>query len=170
MPISSVVIIVDSHQRLNVWTLCLIQPLWNCITKRAILVIVYVTFCLLLVTSVLLIDLFYHSVTAFVTRNRLSAFVCLKNCKFYGFILNFCWSIHVCVLTSFDWCCCYGILWHCTAFAELQTDMSEIAGEISGAGGIPFRSYRSFCMSVPFQGAFPDFHSVIKGMTALSCI
>jgi len=68
MPISSVVIVMDSHLRLNVWTLCLIQPIWNCLTKCTLLVIVCVTFYLLLVTSVLPIDLFYHSVTAFVTR------------------------------------------------------------------------------------------------------
>jgi len=29
-----------------------------------------------------LIDLFYHSVTAFFTRNHLSITACLKNCKF----------------------------------------------------------------------------------------
>jgi len=50
------------------------------------------------------------------------------------------------------------------AFAELQTDMSEIAGDISGTGGIPFRSYSSFCMSVLFPGASPDYHPVIRGM------
>lgn len=52
----------------------------------------------------------------------------------------------------------------CVAFAELQTDMSEIAGEISGTGGIPFRSYSSFCMSVLFPGASPDYHPVIRGI------
>jgi len=50
------------------------------------------------------------------------------------------------------------------AFAELQTDMSEIAGDISGTGGIPFRSYSSFCMSVLFPGASPEYDPVIRGM------
>ena len=58
---------------------------------------------------------------------------------------------------------CY-ILLHSVAFAELQTDMSEIAGEISGTGGIPFRSYSSFCMSVLFPAASPEYHPVIRGI------
>jgi len=42
--------------------------------------------------------------------------------------------------------------------------MTEIAGEISGASGIPFRGYSSFCMSVLFPGASADYHPVIRGM------
>jgi len=41
--------------------------------------------------------------------------------------------------------------------------MSEIAGEISGTG-IPFRTYSSFCMSVLFPGASPDYDPIIRGI------
>jgi len=50
------------------------------------------------------------------------------------------------------------------AFAELQTDMTEIAGEISGTGGIPFRGYSNFCMSVLFPGASADYHPIVRGI------
>jgi len=49
------------------------------------------------------------------------------------------------------------------AFAELQTDLNDIQGELSGTGGIPFRSYSSFCMSVLFPGDSPEHHPVIRG-------
>ena len=57
----------------------------------------------------------------------------------------------------------------CVAFAELQTDMTEIAGEISGAGGIPFRSYSSFCMFVLFPGVDPTYHPIVRGIE-VSCL
>lgn len=53
------------------------------------------------------------------------------------------------------------------AFAELQTDMTEIAGEISGASGIPFRNYRSFCMSVLFPGVPPHVHPVTQAFEVM---
>jgi len=48
--------------------------------------------------------------------------------------------------------------------------MSEIAGELSGTGGIPFRSYSSFCMSVLFPGDSPEYHPVIRGFEVSNLI
>jgi len=66
-------------------------------------------------------------------------------------VSGFCWLLVAAMFCS-------------VAFAELQTDMNEIAGEISGTGGIPFRCYSSFCMSVLFPGASADYHPVIRGI------
>ena len=55
-----------------------------------------------------------------------------------------------------------------SAFAELQTDMTEIAGELSGAGGIPYRCYRSFAMSVLFPGFVPHAHPVVQNFNVSS--
>ena len=96
MPISSAVIDMVYHQRLNVWTLCLIQFAWNCFTEYAPLVTVWMVFYLLSVASVIhdrmLIDVFYYSLSAISTRNPL-LIICLKNCK--HLLLHFYWCIHV---------------------------------------------------------------------------
>jgi len=59
MPVSSIVIVMDSHQRLNVSTPCLIQPVWNCFMKMRS-------------SGHCLHDILPH----------LSIIACLKNCKF----------------------------------------------------------------------------------------
>ncbi|XP_035826878.1 plexin-A2 [Aplysia californica] len=46
------------------------------------------------------------------------------------------------------------------AFAELQTDMSELASDLSGGGSIPFWDYRTYCMRVLFPGVTD--HTVIR--------
>ena len=51
-----------------------------------------------------------------------------------------------------------------TAFAELQTDMTEIAREISGNIGIPFMNYRDFCMKMLFPSTVAEEHPVIRGL------
>ena len=50
------------------------------------------------------------------------------------------------------------------AFAELQTDMTEITREISGNIGIPFLPYRDFCMNSLFPGTVAEEHPVIRGV------
>ena len=46
------------------------------------------------------------------------------------------------------------------AFAELQTDMTELTHDLYGASGIPFRDYRSFTMHVLFPS--DEEHAVTK--------
>jgi hypothetical protein len=48
------------------------------------------------------------------------------------------------------------------AFAELQTDMTELTGDICGPSGIPFREYRNFCMRVLFPNSHEDEHPVTR--------
>ncbi|GFS14071.1 plexin-A2-like [Elysia marginata] len=47
------------------------------------------------------------------------------------------------------------------AFAELQTDMSELTSDLSGGGSIPFWDYRTYCMRVLFPPDCND-HAVIR--------
>ncbi|BFZ08936.1 hypothetical protein BsWGS_11975 [Bradybaena similaris] len=47
------------------------------------------------------------------------------------------------------------------AFAELQTDMSELTSDISGGSSIPFWDYRTYCMRVLFPPECND-HPVIR--------
>lgn len=47
------------------------------------------------------------------------------------------------------------------AFAELQTDMSQLTSDLSGGGSIPFWDYRTYCMRVLFPPDCND-HAVIK--------
>ena len=49
-----------------------------------------------------------------------------------------------------------------SAFAELQTDMTELTGDLAGTQGIPFRDYRSFCMKVLFPNTPEDEHPVTR--------
>ncbi|XP_048252946.1 plexin-A2-like isoform X3 [Haliotis rufescens] len=46
------------------------------------------------------------------------------------------------------------------AFAELQTDMTELTSDLYGQVSIPFWDYRTYCMKVLFPGV--ENHSVIK--------
>ena len=48
------------------------------------------------------------------------------------------------------------------AFAELQTDMTEIVGNISGPSGLPFHSYAGFCVRTFFPGVPVNSHSVLR--------
>jgi len=48
------------------------------------------------------------------------------------------------------------------AFAELQTDMTEVTSDISGQGGIPFRDYRCFSMCVLFPAQSSGEHPIIR--------
>jgi len=48
------------------------------------------------------------------------------------------------------------------AFAELQTDMTEMTSDISGQGGIPFRDYRCFSMGVLFPAQSATDHPVFR--------
>ncbi|CAK9300900.1 unnamed protein product [Gordionus sp. m RMFG-2023] len=50
------------------------------------------------------------------------------------------------------------------AFAELQTDMTEITNEFSNVGGIPFLEYREYCMKVLFPNIsdHPILHDTLK--------
>lgn len=51
------------------------------------------------------------------------------------------------------------------AFAELQTDMTEITSDLSsGQTSIPFRDYRSFCMKVLFPNVAEEEHPVVRGV------
>ena len=50
------------------------------------------------------------------------------------------------------------------AFAELQTDMTEITNDLGGTAGIPFRDYRSFTMRVLFPNSPEDDHPVTRPM------
>ncbi len=54
------------------------------------------------------------------------------------------------------------ILTYIPAFAELQTDMTEVANDLSGTAGIPFRDYRSFCMRVLFPNCDEFDHPVTR--------
>ncbi|XP_059158029.1 plexin-A2-like [Physella acuta] len=47
------------------------------------------------------------------------------------------------------------------AFAELQTDMTELTSDLSGGSSIPFWDYRTYCMRVLFPPDCND-HPVIK--------
>jgi plexin A len=47
------------------------------------------------------------------------------------------------------------------AFAELQTDMTEIVGNISSPGGIPFHGFPGFCVRTFFPGVPANNHSVL---------
>ncbi|CAG5132853.1 unnamed protein product [Candidula unifasciata] len=47
------------------------------------------------------------------------------------------------------------------AFAELQTDMSELTSDLSGGSSIPFWDYRTYCMRVLFPPECND-HPVIR--------
>ena len=49
-----------------------------------------------------------------------------------------------------------------TAFAELQTDMTELTSDLSGTMGIPFRDYRSFSMRVLFPNTAENEHPVTR--------
>jgi len=48
------------------------------------------------------------------------------------------------------------------AFAELQTDMTELTSDLSGTMGIPFRDYRSFSMRVLFPNMAENEHPVTR--------
>ncbi|XP_025108035.1 plexin-A4-like isoform X2 [Pomacea canaliculata] len=48
------------------------------------------------------------------------------------------------------------------AFAELQTDMTELTSDMYGQVTIPFWDYRTYCMNIMFPGA--DDHSVTKDL------
>ncbi len=48
------------------------------------------------------------------------------------------------------------------AFAELQTDMTEMTNDLGGTAGIPFRDYRSFTMRVLFPNVSEDDHPVTR--------
>jgi len=48
------------------------------------------------------------------------------------------------------------------AFAELQTDMTEIVGNISGPSGLPFHSYAGFCVRSFFPGVPANDHAVLR--------
>jgi len=47
------------------------------------------------------------------------------------------------------------------AFAELQTDMTQIVGNISGPTGLPFHGYLGFCVRTFFPGVPANSHSVL---------
>ncbi|XP_041350001.1 plexin-A2-like isoform X2 [Gigantopelta aegis] len=48
------------------------------------------------------------------------------------------------------------------AFAELQTDMTELTSDLYGQVSIPFWDYRTYCMNVLFPGV--EHHSVIRDL------
>ena len=49
-----------------------------------------------------------------------------------------------------------------TAFAELQTDMTELTSDTYGQVTIPFWDYRTYCMRVMFPGS--EDHPVVREM------
>ncbi|XP_064633300.1 plexin-A4-like isoform X2 [Lineus longissimus] len=50
------------------------------------------------------------------------------------------------------------------AFAELQTDMTELTQDMASIGGIPFLDYRSFCMRVLFPTMDECDHPVCRAL------
>ena len=57
----------------------------------------------------------------------------------------------------------------CSAFAELQTDMTRLERDISGRSGIPFLSYRDFAMRMLFPSANVEDHPVVVGLDDITC-
>jgi len=55
-----------------------------------------------------------------------------------------------------------------SAFAELQTDMTEMTSDIGGpGGGIPFRDYRCFSMGVLFPAQSGCEHAVFRPLDVI---
>ena len=50
------------------------------------------------------------------------------------------------------------------AFAELQTDMTQIVGNISGPAGLPYHNYSGFCVRCFFPGVPANSHSVLRSL------
>ncbi|XP_013401098.1 plexin-A4-like [Lingula anatina] len=50
------------------------------------------------------------------------------------------------------------------AFAELQTDMTEVTSDLSGVVGIPFVDYRTYCMRVLFPSTDEYDHPVLRDL------
>jgi len=61
------------------------------------------------------------------------------------------------------------VLFDDAAFAELQTDMTEIVGNISGPAGLPFHSYTGFCVRTFFPGVPANNHLVLSTFE-VSCV